>query len=158
MSTSWQDRFEIGPAFWGKHTDLTGQMPGCQFIGQVLGIVDFFEGFDNRAGMHGQRPALHVVIHVIPNQRFQIAVEDDAHQFGLAIEDRAARVAADDVVGADKIKGRFQIQFPFLFQPALGQVERGLVVVLVGSLVSAGDDRPGRDVLAGLFVTFNGSK
>ena len=74
------------------------------FVGNVGSVVDFAEGFDDRPGVDGHGAGLFVGVDEVPDERLDVAVEDDAHEFAAAVDDRAARIAADDVGRRDEIE------------------------------------------------------
>src|SRR5947207_5614957 len=68
--------------------------------------IDLSQGFENRGGVDGHRAAHAIVELVVPRERLQVAVEDDADEFARTIDDRTSGVAADDVYRADEIERR----------------------------------------------------
>src|SRR4051794_36201686 len=95
---------------------------------------------------HGS--GLFLSINEVEHQRLDVAVKDQTDDLGVLIDDGAARVAADDVGGADEIERRLQIELALTLDPALRQVERLLVMVLRGPLVQTGDGGLEGDLLA----------
>ena len=83
-----------------------------------------------------------VVVGEVEHQRLDVAVEDQADDLVVAVDDRAAGVAADDVGRQTKLNGvsRFSVLLLGL-EPARRQVERRLVAVRLGVLEGAADRR-----------------
>ena len=98
--------------------------------------------------MDRDRPRHLVGVDEIEHERLDVAVEDDAHHLARSVDDRAARVAADDVGRADEIERRVGVELVLVLQPALGQLERLLAAVLFGVLEGAADRRPRRNLFA----------
>ena len=71
----------------------------------------------------------------VAHQPVAIAVEVDAHEFSRAIEHRAAGVAADGVRGRDEVERRRQIEFVLAIEPTFRQVERLMILLLLGPIV-----------------------
>ena len=69
---------------------------------------------------------LKVGVDKIAHQPMAVAVEIDPHQFTGAIENRAARIAANGVGSGGEVEGGLQIQVRFPIDPALGQFEGGV--------------------------------
>ncbi len=61
-------------------------------------------------------------------QHLDVAVEDDTHDFRVPVDDRAARVAADDVGGRHEVERRREVQRVAPLTPERGQAPRLLVV------------------------------
>ena len=150
--------YKIHFAFYTKTCDLSRQLPFNQFIGQILGIIDFSQGFENRAAVDGQCPALLVAEYIVPDQRWQIAVEDDAHQFAVAVDHRAARVAADDVGGADEVQRRVEIQLRFCSSQLFGRAKGGWLPCSSARRYAPAMVVQGGIVLPASLVTFDQSK
>src|SRR5437764_1366316 len=74
------------------------------------------------------------------------------------VRHRAARVAADDVRRAHEVERRLQVEFVLPLHPALGQVERRLVIVLLRPLVEPLERRLVGDLLAVLLVALDGAE
>ena len=62
-------------------------------------MIDGADGFDDRAGIDRDGAGDLVVISKIKHERLDIAVEDQADDFVVAVDDGTAGVAADDVGG-----------------------------------------------------------
>ena len=75
----------------------------------------------------------------VQHQRLDVAVEDQADHLGVAVDHRAAGVAADDVGRADEVERRLQVELVLALDPARRQIERRLVVVLRRPLVQPGE-------------------
>src|SRR5690606_6417987 len=63
-------------------------------------------------------------------EALDVAVEDEADEPELGVDHRAARVAADDVAGADEAEGRLEVELGQLLEPARIEVEGLLAVEL----------------------------
>ena len=101
-------------------------------------------------------PALTVVELIVPRQRLQVAVEDDADELVGAVHHRAAGVAADDVGGEDEVERRLVVlQRRLLGHPRLREIEGRGVVVRRGVGEGAADGGVPRDVLAVLLEAFD---
>ena len=74
-------------------------------------------------------------INKVQDQRLDISVEDNANQLRFAVDHWTARIAANDIGRIDKIVGRGEIEPVFALDPASGQIEGRLVVVLRGPFV-----------------------
>src|SRR3981189_2689700 len=84
--------------------------------GELARAVDLAQAFEDRPAVHGDRA---VAARVEPEgaaERMDVAVEDEADDLARAVGHRAARVAADDVVGGDEVEALREIQ------PALRRV------------------------------------
>ena len=107
--------------------------------------------------MYAQGAGLFVVVAKVGGQRLDVPVEDDADEFGFLVHDRAAGVAANDVVGANEIEGHVEIEGGFFRDPARREVEGRFVVLLGAAGVEAGKGRHGGDGGAVFFVAFHGA-
>src|SRR3974390_1956820 len=87
--------------------------------------------------MHGDRTARLAVVDETADQRLDFAVEEKADAFGVAVEHGRAGVAANDVVGADKIKRGREVELVPSFLPARRQEESPLVIEAGGAIVQA---------------------
>src|SRR5438445_13522010 len=98
-----------------------------------------------------------VVVEKIPDQRLDVAVEDDSNGFPCRIHGGAARVAANDVGCRNIVQRSCQIQLGLGLHPAFGQVVWLLVAVLGGVLVGAAHGGEVRNMFSVLRVTFHGA-
>ena len=80
-------------------------LPSRQLLDQSIGLIDRPQGFDDRASRPRPRGRA-VVVAEVEDQRLDVAVEDQADDLVVAVDDRAARVAADDVGGRDEVERR----------------------------------------------------
>src|ERR1035438_573301 len=108
---------------------------GGQFVHQPFGIVELAQSLGHGGGVDGYGAVGGSVVDEIAHQGFDVAVEDQAYDFTLRIDDRRSRIAADDVVGGDEIERRGQVEFIAAFLVAGGQVERSLIVEAGGAVV-----------------------
>src|SRR5262249_29587464 len=73
-----------------------------EFMGQILRSVNLVDCFQDRGRVHRGGAPLFVVEGVVPGQALQVAVENNPHELPGPVDHGAARIAADDVVGADE--------------------------------------------------------
>ena len=81
-----------------------------QFVGERARIVNFSQRFDDRGGINRHCAGLGIGVNAIQHQRLNVAVENDADQLGIFVDDRAAGIATDDVGRANEIERRLQIE------------------------------------------------
>src|SRR4051794_33632941 len=112
-----------------------------QLIGNMAAAINRAQRLGDGLRTDRNRAGVRLRENEIPHERLDVAVEDEADDFALAIDDGAARVAADDVIGADEVEGRLHVDVLLVLEPATGQVVGRLVVVRLGTLVSAFDVR-----------------
>src|SRR5438067_1215583 len=85
-------------------------------------ITEPAQRFNDRARVHAHR-ARHVVGENEPvRQRLDVAVEDEAHDFRVAVDHRAPGVSADDVVGRDEIEWRREVEPVAALRPSRGKL------------------------------------
>src|SRR5438552_4999490 len=65
-----------------------------QLLGEVLRIVNFAQCLEDRLRTDGDGARLFVGVGEVEHERLEVAVENDADELGVAIDDRAAGVAA----------------------------------------------------------------
>src|SRR4051794_25996380 len=65
-----------------------------------------------------------------------VAVEDQADDVTLGVDERAAAVASDDVVVGGQVESGVEVEFVFGFRPARGDGEGGFAC---GAFVEAGE-------------------
>src|SRR5439155_25459034 len=129
-----------------------------QLVCQFAGVVHLAERLDDGLRVDRYRPRLLIGVSEIEHQRLEVAVKDQADDLGFLVDDRATRIAADDVRRANEIERRLQVELAFALDPALRQVERLLVVVLGGPLIEAGEHRLEGDWLAVLLEALDGAE
>ena len=97
-------------------------------------MVDRSECLDDRSRVDRDGPGDLVVVAEVEDQRLDVAVEDQADDFVVAVDDRAARVAADDVGRRDEVKRRVELEPARVAggEPALGELVGGRVAVGLG--------------------------
>src|ERR1043166_4135781 len=88
----------------------------------------------------------------VRHKGLDVSIENDADQLAAAVHHRAARIAANDIGGANKVEGGDGIQILFGPGPTLRQVERRLVVVVGGALIKAAEGGFEGDVLFVLLI------
>ena len=103
--------------------------PFRQFIGQRFGVVDFAERFDDCLRVHCHGTRLLVGVHEVEHERLDVAVENQADDFRIPIDDGASRIAADDVGRADEVERRVEVDLVLSLDPAGRQVEGSAVVM-----------------------------
>src|SRR5262245_44297994 len=126
-----------------------------QLIRQFVRVVDLAKGLDTAPAVHAHRPGLLLVEDEVQYQRLDVAVEDQADHLGALVHDRAARVAADDVRGADEVERRRQVELCPALDPPGREVERRLVVVVLRPGVEALERRVRGHPLAVLLVALD---
>ena len=91
---------------------LLAVMDGCEplqsyfaldFVGQRVGAVYLAQRFDHSGGVDGDGAVLCAVVDEVARQGLDVAIEDQADEFAIAIDDGRAGVAADDVAGGDEV-------------------------------------------------------
>src|SRR5690606_10551357 len=85
------------------------------------------------------------VVEILSAEPVDVVVEYDAGDAAIAVEQRAARIAADHVVGAGEVEHDVAVEPLARFEPARRQRIR---VLAGGPLVEAGDVGERRDGLA----------
>ncbi len=102
-----------------------------QFLYQGIGLIDRPERLDDCPGVDRDGPGDFVVVAEVEDERLDVAVEDQADDFIVAVNDRAPGIAADDVGRRDKVERGFQPEPACVAanEPALGKLVRGLVAV-----------------------------
>ena len=85
--------------------------------------------------MHSDRSVALLAVHEAPHQALDVAVEDDAHELALAVDDGRPGVSADDVVGRDEVHRRREIERGSFIQIPGRQAEWWLEVERLGALV-----------------------
>src|SRR5262249_36190948 len=68
----------------------------------------------------------------VAHQAVAVAVEVDSDELPLSIEDGAAGVPADGVRCRDEVERRVEIELVLAVEPALGQIERRVKILLPG--------------------------
>ena len=76
------------------------------FVQQFARAVKLAKRLRHRGRMHRDGAVGLDIVDVIADQRFDIAVENQAHNLAVAIDHRRPGIAADDVVGGDEIERR----------------------------------------------------
>ena len=120
--------------------------------------VDRPERLDDRAGIDRDGPREAVVVDEVEDERMDVAVEDQADDLVLAVDDRAPRVAADDVGRRDEVQRRVEPEPALVpgLDPARRQLVGRRVAVRLGVLEGAADRGEGGDELAVELVTLDG--
>src|SRR5205823_5111309 len=65
-----------------RHAGLLAQ----NLVGQGVGVVDLAQRLDDARGGDGDGAGLHVVVAEVPGQRLDVAVEDQPHHLGVAVD------------------------------------------------------------------------
>src|SRR5207253_8566330 len=116
------------------------------------------QSFEDGGRIDSHRATNAVIELIIPRQRLQIAVEDDADELAGAVDHRTSGIAADDVGGADEVEGRAALDGCFFCSPRLRQLERRLVVVLRSSLKRPIHRRGPRNLFSVLDIALHSSE
>src|SRR5262249_19636897 len=74
-----------------------------EFPHQPRRAIDLAQRFQDSPGIHVHGAGLLILVHEIPGEGLNIAVEDDPDDLALAVDGRAAGVAADDVGSRNEI-------------------------------------------------------
>src|SRR5580698_2324857 len=90
----------------------------AQLVGNVVGAVDLAKSFHDRSAIDGNGPRNLLIEDEVEHQRLDVPIEDNPDQLGIAIDDRAARVAADDIGRTDKVEWSLQVDLVLLLDPA----------------------------------------
>ncbi len=115
-----------------------------QLVCKSVGAVEFAKTLDHAGRMHSDGAILGAVIDEVASHGLDVAVEDKADEFAIAVDDGRAGVAANDVSGTHKIQRRVEVQFPkggLLFR---SQVEGWLVAEACGAIVEPVERSEGR--------------
>src|SRR5712671_5996603 len=125
---------------------------GLELGDDAFGGVDVVQGFEEGGAVDGDGAVHAGVEAVVAAQGLDVAVEDEADDLEVLVEDRGAGVAADDVVGGAHVEGRGRIQLAVVVgaDPAFGQLEG---IAAGGPLEGAADDGERGHVVAVLLVT-----
>src|SRR5262249_55710196 len=90
------------------HTEVDLSLAFGKLFRQALGLVDKAERRDDRPCIDGDGPGHAVVVGEVKHQRLDVAVEDQADDLVGPVDDRAARVPADDVGRGDEVHRRVE--------------------------------------------------
>src|SRR6516162_3553264 len=101
----------------------------------------------------GDGAAHSVVIDEVPGQGLNVAVENNTDHFSVLVDQRAARVAADDVGRRNGVKRSLQVERGFGPKPAFGELVRRLAAMLGGMIERSPNRRVPRHGLAVQLVT-----
>src|ERR1041385_7444764 len=96
-----------------------------KFIGVLRSSLDL--RLIHGSGM--SKGGLFVDVNEIEYEAVDVAVENEADDLGVFVDDRAAGIPANDVSGANKIHRRAEVEFGFALDPRFRNVEGRLVVV-----------------------------
>src|SRR5262249_45854422 len=117
----------------------------CEFIRQRMSLINIANRFQDGPAIDRNRASFDVGEEVIQHQRLNVAVEDDADEFALGIDDGATRVAANDVGSIHEVERRIKVDPPFGLVPAFGKLEIADFPVSFAVLVSASHSGEGGD-------------
>src|SRR5262249_35193240 len=107
---------------------------------------------DDALRVDRQGSRLRFGIREVEHQRLNVTVEDEADNLTVAVDDGAAAVAADDVGRADEVERHAQFKLALAVDPALRQIKRRLVLVLLRPPVQPLKGRLERHLLTVLLV------
>src|SRR5213593_2699469 len=93
-----------------------GSLPG-ELVRQLLSVVNLSQRFDDSLRVNGHGACFLLREQEVEHERIDVAVENNSHQLGIPVDDRAAGIAPDDVGGADEIEGRVQIEPALALDP-----------------------------------------
>ncbi len=82
---------------------------GGEFLYEVVVLVDGPDSLEHSIGGDADGAAEGIVVLVIPDEAVDVGIEYEANEVTLAVYDRAAGVAADDVVSGDEVEGFFPV-------------------------------------------------
>src|SRR5881409_2697031 len=99
-----------------------------QFVRQRAGIVDFPQSFDDSRAVDGDGAIGFFDVLEVTCQTFHISIEDEADKFAVPIDDRRARVPADNVQTGDEIERRRQIDSVLSLNKSRHEIERRLEI------------------------------
>src|SRR5438309_1544307 len=105
--------------------------------------------------VHRDRAVELRVVPVAARDRMDVAVEHESDELPLGVDQRAARVAAHDVVAGREIEGRLRIELRPQRKPAVGNAE-GLLAR--GALEQARESSEGLDLAAVLLPALHGAE
>src|SRR5207249_60123 len=88
------------------------RFPAGQLVHQAIGAVDRSQGLEDSPRIDGDRSGLPVVVAEVQDQRLDVAVEDQADDLVVAIDDRTPRVPADDVGRRHEVQGGIPAELP----------------------------------------------
>src|ERR1035437_10365186 len=120
-------------------------LPPRQLVRNGRGLEDLRDRLGQRLGVDGHGASLLVRVDIAPDERFDVAVEDEADEFSLRVDDGRAGVAADDVGCQDEVHRRGEVEHSLLLLPAGRELEGLLVVEIGGAAVEAEEARLPRD-------------
>ena len=95
-----------------------------ELVHEPLRIVDLRQGLENSCAVHAHGAAASglVNVEIAVGQLLLVAVEIDADQFAVAVDERASRITADRVDGIDEVERRGQIQPIAARRPPLAEI------------------------------------
>src|SRR5690242_15821017 len=96
-------------------------LPTLQLMYHAFCAVNIAQRLHDATRIHADGAAHLVAILKIPGQRLDIAVEDNAHYFGFAVQGWTAGVAADDVRCVNEIQRSVEFYLRLLRHPAFRQ-------------------------------------
>src|SRR5579864_3477687 len=79
-------------------------------IDDAVEVVDLAQAFEQGAAIDGDGAILRRVVAIVATDGVDVAVEYQPDDFPFFVDERAARIAADDVVGSAKVHRRLQVQ------------------------------------------------
>ena len=94
-----------------------------QLIHQIRSFVHALQRFKDASGIDRDGTGDGVAVGVVEYQRLDVAIEDDANEFALAVDDGGAGVASDDVRRADEVERRVELHLVLGLVPAVGKHE-----------------------------------
>ncbi len=127
-----------------------------QLGNEFLGFVDVPESFEDALRVDADGAAAFVLfdIPVLIRELLNVAVEIDAAELGLCVDDGRTRVAADRVRRIDEIQGRRHIEFAHLVFVPLRKIERRHLAKAKSAVIQAEERRVVRHERRVLVVAF----
>src|SRR6185369_10854296 len=129
--------------------------PPGDLIGESVGPVHGPDGLDEGAAVDGDGAVGADVVDEVAREAGEVAVEDEADELAVLVDDGGAGVAADDVGGADEVEGSRGGEAVLGLEPGGRELEAFLALALGGPLVDAGEGGEGGDGLAFLAPAFD---
>src|SRR5262245_50607917 len=110
----------------------------ANLIQYMADIVELPHGFLDGFGMHGNVPGLFIGVDKVTDQAVTVAVEVDADELALLVDDRAATIATDGVGGADEVERGVKVKLALAVHPALREIKRRCTLVFLVAIVDTG--------------------
>src|SRR5687768_400461 len=96
-------RAPFGGAPFSQKSGMTGWSPSPDLLHYIGLAIYGGHGLDDAGRMDAHGPVRAGVIPVVAGEALDVAIEDEADDLGLLVDDGAARVPADDVDRGDEV-------------------------------------------------------